>query len=272
MLTICFLAGLPEHYQKKLRETPGLTYEQAQLHARQFKAAEQFETARYSAQPVCSSTTSLDKEEIASVKAQLAALTLCNPVSLAGRETPIKQETERRTNAARPVTQPYRTQTSRNSDFISEQTDWKMRERITIKFNDTNAVALGILSMNALASFAYQIAIIETEIGPIRAIKSTIAGIAIVETIELMILIRADMMTRVIEKSTVTEMTNVEEAIGTADTLAKTAQTPLIAIETVDDKSYQHLATTGATHRIQIFVVIRSSTRFIQLRNFWNFT
>ena len=127
MLKICFLAGLPEHYQKKLRETPGLTYEQAQLHARQFKAAEHFETARYSAQPVRSSTTSSDKEEIASLKAQLAALTLCNPVSypvrLAGREPPIKQEPEWRTNAARPVTQPYRTQNSRNSDFGSEQRD-----------------------------------------------------------------------------------------------------------------------------------------------------
>ena len=129
-----------------------------------------------------------------------------------------------------------------------------MRERITIKFNVTNAVASGILSMNAQASLVHQIAIIETEIGPIRAIESTIAGIAIVETIEMMTVIRADMMTRVIENDTVTEMTN-EEAIGTADTLAKTAQTPLIAIETVDDKTDQHLAIAGATHRIQILVV-----------------
>ena len=40
MLKICFLAGLPEHYQKKLRKILGLTYEQAQLQARQFKAAD----------------------------------------------------------------------------------------------------------------------------------------------------------------------------------------------------------------------------------------
>ena len=46
MLKICFLCGNPEVYQKKLREIPGLTYEDAQLRARQLKAADQYKTAR----------------------------------------------------------------------------------------------------------------------------------------------------------------------------------------------------------------------------------
>ena len=55
LLKLCFLTGIPEQYQNKLREISKLTYEHAQLQARQFKAADQFEATRYStakAQPV----------------------------------------------------------------------------------------------------------------------------------------------------------------------------------------------------------------------------
>ena len=40
MLKVCFLSGLPEVYQKKLWEIPGLTFENAQLRSRQLKAAD----------------------------------------------------------------------------------------------------------------------------------------------------------------------------------------------------------------------------------------
>ena len=143
MLKLCFLTGLPEHYQKKLREIPGLTYEHAQLQARQFKVADQYEATRYPtaiAQPVRSSTTITDKEEIASLKSQLAALTLGTSVGYAGREPLIKQEPEWRTNAARPYAQPYRSQDNRYLDNNSEQRErWNTRERITTRFNVTNA-------------------------------------------------------------------------------------------------------------------------------------
>ena len=100
------------------------------------------------------------------------------------------------------------------TSIANSATDGRMRERITIKFNVTNAVASSILSMNAQASLVHQITIIKTEIGPIRAIETTIAKIAIVETIEMMTVIRAVMMTCMIENGTLTEMTNVRKRSG----------------------------------------------------------
>ena len=147
-----------------------------------------------------------------------------------------------------------------------------MRERITIKFNVSNAVASGIQRMNAQASLVHQIATIEIVIGPIRAIENTIAGIAIVETIEMKTAIRADMMTRVIENGTGTEMTNDVRAIETADIQEKTARTLEIAIETVNDRTDPIRAIAGATHLIQTLAATISSTPRIPLQSCWNST
>ena len=81
LLKDCFLRGLPDYYQRKLREMPGLTYQQAQLHARQYKASDLFESSRYpaaEAQPARAASSSSEKDEIASLKAQLAALSVTN--------------------------------------------------------------------------------------------------------------------------------------------------------------------------------------------------
>ena len=126
LLKDCFLRGLPDYYQRKLREMPGLTYQQAQLHARQYKASDFFEMSRSPtvvAQSARASSTNSDKEEIAALKAQLAALSLNNAASFSIRDPPIKQEPEWRTNASRPYTQSTRSQDNRYTDFCSEQRD-----------------------------------------------------------------------------------------------------------------------------------------------------
>ena len=94
----------------------------------------------------------------------------------------------------------------------------------------------------------------KAEIGPIRAIETTIAGIAIVETIEIRTGIRADMMTRVIENGTDTEMTNVVIAIEIADIYETTAQTPRIAIEIVDARTDRF---TGSPARLTLSGLLR---------------
>ena len=94
MLKICFISGLPEIYQRKLREIPALTYEEAQLRARQLTAADQYESARSPTASVHSATKATSGSEsgrIAAIESQLAALTLNSPVSFAGREAQIKQ-------------------------------------------------------------------------------------------------------------------------------------------------------------------------------------
>ena len=126
MLKICFLSGLPDVYQKKLREIPGLTYEDAQLRARQLKVADQYETARNPTANALSArnvTTSSDSGRLAAIESQLAALTLNSPLSFAGRDAQIKSEQKWRRNAARPFSQPNNTQSSRYYDNSSDQRD-----------------------------------------------------------------------------------------------------------------------------------------------------
>ena len=101
---------------------PWLKYQQAQLHARQYKASDLFESSRYPTAVVQSaraSSFSSDKEEIAALKAQLAALSLNHAASYAVRDPPIKQEPEWRANASRPYTQSNRAQNNRYTDVSS---------------------------------------------------------------------------------------------------------------------------------------------------------
>ena len=105
---------------------------------------------------------------------------------------------------------------------------------------------MGKQNTNAQVNLVYQIAIPNTEIHLIHVIKTTIAGIAFVKTIEMMTRIIADMTTREIETSTTIEMTNVVKVIETADIHEKTAQTRKIEIETVDDTTDQSYAIASA--------------------------
>ena len=134
MLKISILSGLPEVYQKKLREIPGLTYVDAQLSAKQLKAADQYETARnstISAQSTRNATSGSESGRLAAIESKLAALTLSSSLSFAGRDAQIKQESEWRTNAASPFSQPNNTQSSRYYDYNSDQRDRWERARLT---------------------------------------------------------------------------------------------------------------------------------------------
>ena len=117
MLKICFIAGLPEPHQKKLREIPALTYAQAQLYARQFKAADQYEAIRnpsstnFSVMSAAPSNSVGDR--VAAFESTVAALTLSVPAHYSGLEAAVKQEPDWRTNAARPYNQSDRNEENR---------------------------------------------------------------------------------------------------------------------------------------------------------------
>ena len=114
-------------------------------------------------------------------------------------------------------------------------------------------------------------AIIKTEIAPIPAIETTIAGIAI-EIVGIVIAIREYRIIRGIGTVTATVTMNVVKQIGAADLHGKSACILLIANETVGVRTDQLHAIVDATHRILILVITTSSIFLIQQRNFWNFT
>ena len=82
----------------------------------------------------------------------------------------------------------------------------------------------------------------------------------------------AYMTIREIEIGTGIGMTTVVVAIETAGMHEKIAQTPQIAIETVDDTTDPIHAIAGATHLIQTLAATISSILHIQLLSFYNST
>ena len=154
----------------------------------------------------------------------------------------------------------------------NSENDGNTRERITTKFNVTNAAVLGTQNKTAQVNLGHLIAITKTKTDLIHETETTIAGIAIVETIEMMIGIIADMTIREIETGTAIEMTTVVVAIETAGMHEEIAQTQEIAIETVDDTTDLIHAIAGATRLIQTLAATISSILRIQLQSFWNYT
>ena len=150
--------------------------------------------------------------------------------------------------------------------------DGNKRERITTRFNVTNAAVLGKQNKTAQVNLVHLIAITKTKIDLIHEIETTIAGIAIVETIEMMTRIIADMTIREIDIGTAIGMTTVVVAIEIAGMHEKIAQTPEIAIEIVEDTTDPIHAIAGVTHLIQTLGATISSILHIQLLSFWNST
>ena len=112
MLKISFIAGLTYWYQNKLREIPGLSYAQAQLYARQYKAADQYNESRNvdTANNSGAVTPALNSvnDKVSALESSLAALSLGTTIHYTGCEATIKQEPEWRTNASRPYFQSDR--------------------------------------------------------------------------------------------------------------------------------------------------------------------
>ena len=80
----------------------------------------------------------------------------------------------------------------------------------------------------------------------------------------------ADVTIREIETGTAIEIKTMVGAIETAGMHEKIAQTPEMAIETVDDTTDPIHAIAGATHLIQTLAATISSILRIQLQSSWN--
>ena len=99
-----------------LRKIPGLTYEDAELRAKQRIAANQYETARNMTTIFLSArneTSCLESERLATNELHITALILNSSLSFDGRDPQIKPEPEWRTNATRSFSQPNNTQSNR---------------------------------------------------------------------------------------------------------------------------------------------------------------
>ena len=150
----------------------------------------------------------------------------------------------------------------------NSENDGNMRERITTRFNVTNAAVLGKQNKNAQINLVHLIAIIKTKIKLTNVIEITIAEIAIVETIKMMTVIITDITIREIETSTAIEMTTVVKATEIAGIQEKPAQTP-------DQDSRQHDRSDSRDRRRDSpyptacghhkFNLLHSATEFLEL-------
>ena len=94
MLKICFIAGLHDRYQKKLREIPGLTYAQAQLYARQYRAVYNYDGSRnseraHNSKTVTSTSISVN-DRVSALESSFTALILSTTTHYTGRDATIK--------------------------------------------------------------------------------------------------------------------------------------------------------------------------------------